>query len=282
MTDPAVDWSPADNPHAIAVSEAQWWQRTAQLAIRRLQDPDDDRISWFSSRQIDARQLIFALRQLLNAEQLVQAALEDLGVDEAVRDALGRARLQYETSLPGLQHIRDALMHFDEWARGKGRGPPKRRVDSGVSLRQVAGDYWGFAYDPDAGTISLGPYRIRVDVVEESVARLSDAIYLAARAIDQRKALDLKFQVLEALAASGIPCNASDTPIRVILGRDCRVWLSLAREPDAGADISPAQRIIEALRSINVGVVSMTRPDDLDLAGRLTAGEALACQTNSG
>src|SRR5260370_17321031 len=69
------DWSPADNPHAIAISEAQWWQRAVQLAVLRLRDPGDQRISWFSTRQIDARQLVFALRQILNAEPLPSAAL---------------------------------------------------------------------------------------------------------------------------------------------------------------------------------------------------------------
>ena len=67
-----ADWSPADNPYALAVSEAQWWQRAARLGVLRLRDADDRRISWFSSRQIDARQLVFALRQLLHAERLEQ------------------------------------------------------------------------------------------------------------------------------------------------------------------------------------------------------------------
>ena len=72
---PSGDWSPADNPYAIAVSEAQWWQRAVQLAVLRMRGGDDSRIAWFSSRQIDARQLVFALRQLLAAEQLEQAVL---------------------------------------------------------------------------------------------------------------------------------------------------------------------------------------------------------------
>ena len=86
------DWSP-DNPHAIAISEAQWWQGVVQLAVLRfLRDPDDQRISWFSSRQIDARQLVFGLRQILNAERLVAVALEARGVDTAAHEALARAR----------------------------------------------------------------------------------------------------------------------------------------------------------------------------------------------
>jgi hypothetical protein len=42
------DWSPADNPYAIAVSEAQWWQRAVRLAVLRVQGEDDNRIAWSS------------------------------------------------------------------------------------------------------------------------------------------------------------------------------------------------------------------------------------------
>jgi ribosomal 50S subunit-associated protein YjgA (DUF615 family) len=85
------DWSPADNPYAIAVPQAQWWRDAARLAVLRMRD-DDDRIAWFSSRQIDARQVIFALRQILAAEQLEQAALAALGIDPAVSQALTESR----------------------------------------------------------------------------------------------------------------------------------------------------------------------------------------------
>src|SRR5215472_13353892 len=90
------NWSPADNPQAIAISEAQWWQRSVQLSVLRLRDPDDHRISWFSSRQLDARQLVFALRQILNAERLVAVAMEERGVDAAAHEALARARKMFE------------------------------------------------------------------------------------------------------------------------------------------------------------------------------------------
>jgi hypothetical protein len=160
MTDTANRWSPADNPYAIAVSEAQWWERTAQLALRRLGDPDDDRISWLSSRQIDARQLIFALQQLLTAERLQQAALEELDIDQDVRDELDAARHAFEHALPGIKHMRDALVHFEDWSRGKGRGPQEQRVLAGTPLREAATEFWGFEYDPTVGTISLGSYTI--------------------------------------------------------------------------------------------------------------------------
>lgn len=151
------DWSPADNPHAIAVSEAQWWQRAVQLAVLRLRDADDQRISWFSSRQIDARQLVFALRQILNAERLVAVVLEARGVDTAAHEALARARQRFEDALPGIKDMRDALIHFDAWSRGQGRGPQKGCRDAGGALRDVAREYWGFGYDPNAGAVSPWP-----------------------------------------------------------------------------------------------------------------------------
>jgi hypothetical protein len=137
------DWSPADNPHAIAISEAQWWQSAVRLAVLRLREPDDLSISWFSSRQIDARQLVFALRQILNAERLVAVAMEARGVDAAAHGALAHAKRRFEDALPGIKDMRDALMHFDEWSRGEGRGPQKDRRHAGEALRDVAREYWG-------------------------------------------------------------------------------------------------------------------------------------------
>jgi hypothetical protein len=132
------DWSPADSPYATALSEAQWWQRAVQLSANRLRGGDNISIASFSSRQIDARQLIFALRQLLTAEQLEQEALKALRIDPVVGQELARARRRFEDALPGVKHMRDALMHFDEWSRGTGRGPQKERRDAGDELRDVA------------------------------------------------------------------------------------------------------------------------------------------------
>jgi hypothetical protein len=198
------DWSPADNPHAIAISEAQWWQRAVQLAVLRLREPDNQRISWFSSRQIDARQLVFALRQILNAERLVAVAMEARGVDAAAHEALARARQRFENALPGIKDMRDALMHFDEWSRGQGRGPQKDRRNAGGALRDVAREYWGFGYDPNAGAVSLGPYTIRVDTADQAAKDLCWAIYQAARAVDQANATELHSRTVGVLNNAGV------------------------------------------------------------------------------
>jgi len=175
------DWSPADNPYAIAVSEAQWWRNAARLAVLRMRDDDDRRIAWFSSRQIDARQLICALRQLLAAEQLEQVALAALGIDPAVSQALTEARARFEQALPDIKHMRDALVHFDEWSRGAGKyGPQRKARDAGAALRDVAREYWSFGYDPSAGTVSLGPFRIHIDAADRAARELCHAICRSA------------------------------------------------------------------------------------------------------
>lgn len=37
------DWSPADNPYAIAVSQSQLWRDVVRLAVLRMRDEDDRR-----------------------------------------------------------------------------------------------------------------------------------------------------------------------------------------------------------------------------------------------
>ena len=170
------DWSPADHPYAIATSEAQWWRSAAILAINRMR-ADDDHIGWFSTRQIDARQLIFALRQLLTAEQLEQVALADLGIDPRVGEALAAARQRFEDALPGVKHMRDGLMHFDEWSRGEGKyGPQRERRRAGELARDVARECWSFGYDPASGVVWFGPYSIDVGAAEHAAVQLCDDI----------------------------------------------------------------------------------------------------------
>lgn len=183
MDETAVDgWSPADNPYAIAVSEAQWALRDVELCVRRIHAGDE--VRGFDSRQIDARHLCTALVQLLTAETLEQAALTDLGMDPEVGQALGQARNRFELSLPEIRQIRNGLIHFESWSRGQGRGPQLQRIKAGDEPRDVARTFWGFGYDVTTDTVSMGPYRINVTAAEEAAAELAHSIYMAARAVD--------------------------------------------------------------------------------------------------
>jgi hypothetical protein len=256
------------------VSEAQWWLRSAQLAGRRIHDGDDPRSSVFSSRQIDARQLIVALWQLLMAEKLQQVALRALQIDRDVYADLSRARQRSEQAMPGIKHVRDALMHFDEWARGEGGGPQRKDVRAGKALRDVAGLYWGFSYNPAADTITLGPYVIHVDTAVSAAAALADGIYQAARAVDQQNVADLRERVVSAIIAADLPFGSNDSIIMVSQGNDTRVWVSLNFTTEGYDRRTITEQTITALAAQNIVLVS-SEGTSSNAAECLRSGEAL-------
>jgi hypothetical protein len=274
------DWSPADNPYAIAVSEAQWWQRAVQLAVMRVRGKDDDSIAWHSSRQIDARQLVFALRQLLTAEQLEQAALKALGIDPVVGQELTKARKKFEDALPGVKDMRDALMHFDEWARGTGLGPQKERRQAGEALRDVARFFWGFAYDPSTDTVSLGPYSIDVAAADSAAKELSQAIFMAAREVDKKNTAELRARTIRALTSTGIPCESPEDALVVSPGTDLRIWVSFRPAALAGGhDLQElSARIVAALAAEDLRLAPPSEPQSQDIVERLARGESLVAE----
>lgn len=182
-----VEWSPADHPYAIAVSEATWWRCAVQLAASRLDDAEAPRVGPVSSTQIDARNLVIALAQLLTAEHLEQKALLNLGIGPAVGEVLSEARDWYLQALPGIQDMRNALTHFDEWAMGRGRGPQKVDVAAGSEPRDVAGYYWGFSYHPGKRVVRHGPFEIDVPQAVLAALGLARAIDAAAQEVDRQR-----------------------------------------------------------------------------------------------
>jgi hypothetical protein len=272
------DWSPADNPYAIAVSQSQLWRDVVRLTVLRMRDDDDCRAGWVSSRQLDAHVLVMTLRQLLTAEQLEQAALKELGIDPAVSTALALARKQFEDALPGIKDMRDALMHFDEHSRGLGRyGPQAKRRKAGDALRDIARDYWRFGYDPNAGTVSFGPNIIEIEIAERAAAELCHAIYMAAREVDKKNTADLRTQTVAALSNADIPYNMTDIMLIVSPGTDLRIWLSLnlqlSSTDQERRDLSG--RIANALRTAGLHLESATLGETPDSVERLACGEAL-------
>jgi hypothetical protein len=274
------DWSPADNPYAIAVSEAQWWQRAVQLAVMRVRGKDDDGIAWHSSREIDARQLVFVLRQLLTAEELEQAALEALGIDPVVGQELAEAREKFEAALPGVKDMRDGLMHFDEWARGTGRGPQKERRQAGEALRDVARFFWGFGYDPSADIVSLGPYRFDVGAADRAARELSRAIFMAARGVDKKNTAELRARTIRSLTSGGIPCESPEDALMISPGTDLRIWVSVRPAALAGGhDLRKlSARIIAALAGEGLRLVPLSEPQSQEAAERLARGESLCVE----
>lgn len=271
------DWSPADNLYSIAVSESQWWRDSALLAIRRMRRNDEARVGWFSAQQIDARHLVFALRQLLSAEDLEQLALKELGIDEAVRGALTNARREFEGALPGIKEMRDGLMHFEDWARGMGRDPQKKLRDDHVSPRDVARHFWGFGFDPNAGTVSFGTYIIEIDVAERAATELRDAIYMAAREVDNRNTSERRAEILGALSGAGILYNSTDALLKVSPGDDNKIWLSLILDTDSEEweRRELAERIVSVMTEVGFHLEITNLLVELDLPERLIRGEVL-------
>jgi hypothetical protein len=219
------------------------------------------------------------LRQILNAEQLVAVALEACGVDTAAHDALADARQRFEDALPGIKDMRDALMYFDEWSRSEGRGPQKDRRNAGEALRDVAREYWGFGYDPDAGTVSLGPYTIQVDTADQAAKDLSRAIYQAAREVDQANAAELLTRTVGVLSNAGISCastSSEEVSLWVRVKDDSRAWLSLTPvglNQQEQRELS--EQIVGVLANAGLRLVSISQAENLEPAERLLRGEAL-------
>jgi hypothetical protein len=278
------DWSPADNPHAITISEAQWWQRAVQLAVLRLRDPDDERIAWFSSRQIDARQLVFALRQLLSAARLVDVAMQARGIDAAACEALARARQGFGDALAGsIKDMRDALMHFEDWSRGQGCGPQKGRRDAGQALRDVVTPrLLGLWLRPQRRNGLTRPLRHRRGHRAQAAQELSRAIYQAARAVDQAIATGLLARTADVLTAAGISSSPSrEAPVWLRVKDDSRVWLSLVTDLGEDEREDLPDQIIHALTGDRLRLVSIRQAEDLQTAERLVRGEALFVEVDA-
>jgi hypothetical protein len=171
-------------------------------------------------------------------------------------------------------------MHFEAWALGAGHGPQKQRVAAGAPAREIASEFWGFGYDPVPDSIALGPYIISVSAVPGAVAKLADAVYVAARAVDRRNAVDLGSDVKNALTAAGISTDGGSSFPKLIVGSDNRLWLSLSldRRSDEAGCRALADRIVRTLDAANVRLVCSEVPDEHEVAGLLANGGALFCE----
>lgn len=242
---------------------------------------DDVQVGWFSSRQIDARTLVIALRQLLAAVKLERIALTDLGMDPAVITTLDNAEQAFLDSLPNIKHVRDGLTHFEDWARGRGSGPQKDARKT-ADPRDVARDFWSFGYDPLTDTVTMGSFTISVSAAVAAANALCDAIYAATREVDQRNTAELRDQVVQALTDAMIPCIPPQDPVRVSQGHDMRIWLSfeLSCVPD-GQHKELAERVTKAMGGAGLRLTSSLFPQAQDMTERLVAGEVMRVERNS-
>lgn len=181
MSETANDdpWSPASNPEAIAISEAQWWIWALDLCAGRI------RTGRGRVQQIDARQFVVALRQVRYAAQMQQQVITRL--DVRVRKALGSAVSRFDASLPSHVLLRDALIHFADHARGEGIQQRRTRKATGIDAFEAARQSWGGGYESASGEFTLGSHRINVENAREAAHDLFDAIYIAGKAVDESK-----------------------------------------------------------------------------------------------
>lgn len=184
---PGVEWSPADRPEASAVSEARAWCEAVTLCVNRLSASGHDQATRRNAEQLDARFLVLALAQLLTAEKLARTALVDVEAATAVRSSLSAALARYEVALPHIQEMRNALVHYDEWALGGGRGEQRAAIRGGVEARDVAAHFWTFVYDLDKRLVKLGPLVIEVDLAVPAAREFVRAIYVAAKVADHKR-----------------------------------------------------------------------------------------------
>ncbi|MFF2041907.1 hypothetical protein ACFVVX_15880 [Kitasatospora sp. NPDC058170] len=275
MSELPDDWSPADNPHAIAVSEATWWNAAVALTVRRMCE-QPTQVRSFDSQQIDARTLVTALRNLLTAADLQKAALTELGTDHTAADELTAARSRFEAALPGLKEMRDGLTHFEDWARGTGRGAQAAARRAGQSEREVARDFWSFQFDPATDTVAMGPFIIQVTAAETAAEQLHGAIYTAARAIDAARASAVHADAAAALTTQRITHQPPDGQVQLIKDRLQRVCVTLGRQTENSQSRHDlAARVVAALTSAGLSLASATHPQANDVTERLAGTDTL-------
>jgi hypothetical protein len=166
----ADDWSPTDNLHAIAMSEANAWRRAVDLCALRTKSGSPD-------QQTDARMFLLALRQFLKAAQMAADAVQGSTEEQALADA----RDQFARVVPGAKAACDMVEHFREYARGTGDlqqgGPRHLRQDDPVAAARD----WPLGYDPGTDQITLGRHKVCLTTACEQVKLLQLAIWQAVR-----------------------------------------------------------------------------------------------------
>jgi hypothetical protein len=183
MSDEQKDeWSPAENPYAIAVSQSWWALQALLLFASEARNAVDHR------QQIYARQIFGQLRLLHLCARMQADELESLGVGEVARDRLNQAIEDFDTATPDAMAARNMLEHFDEYARGKGVLQKRAIREEGLSVYEAAALFWGGGYDPTTEQITEGPIVIHVPTALAASEALHHAIYAAGKAVDAHRA----------------------------------------------------------------------------------------------
>lgn len=178
MDDATSDWSPAQNPYAIAVSQAYFAFNGYLLFAGRAREEHG------LAQQIFGRTTLGELRKLLRCAEMLSSELERLGAPVAAQRFLQAAIDKFEGEVRGIKDARDMLEHFDEYARGEGRLQRKEQKATGAEFHAVARLYWGGGYNPQTNEVTEGPYMIPLDVAGDAARALYESIIHAAKATD--------------------------------------------------------------------------------------------------
>ncbi|HTA13649.1 MAG TPA: hypothetical protein VK781_02180 [Solirubrobacteraceae bacterium] len=182
MSDEQKDeWSPAENPYAIAVSQSWWALQALLLFASESSGAVDHR------QQIYARQIFGQLRLLRLCARMQADELERLGVSEVARDRLNQAIEDFDTATPDAMVARNMLEHFNEYARGNGALQKRAIREEGLSVYEAAAVYWGGGYDPTTEQITEGPIVIHVPTALAASEALHHAIYAAGKTVDAHR-----------------------------------------------------------------------------------------------
>jgi hypothetical protein len=126
-----LEWSPARNPYAIAVSQSWLALQAATLFAA------DAKERHGSAQQIYARQLFGQLRVLRCCAEMMATELKHEGVAEAARDRLQGELEAFDVAAPDVKDARDILEHFDAYARGQGNLARRAMQDRSRSLSRT-------------------------------------------------------------------------------------------------------------------------------------------------
>ena len=171
----AEDWSRADHPEAIALSEIQWWAWAAELSVRRV------RTGQGPQQQIDARFLVLSLAQLRTSARIGLDVPNRQVYTEPAAAELAQAIARFDQVVPDVKDARDVLVHLDDYTVGHGRMQKPKQTHQ-IEKRSLATEYTsGVGYYPPDDEVRVGiqRYRFALATVVDAVVDLVQAVHRA-------------------------------------------------------------------------------------------------------
>jgi hypothetical protein len=114
-------------------------------------------------------------------------------------------------------------------------------------------------------------------MAERAAHELCQAIYAAARAVDDKNIAERRSRAIEALEGAGLRFDAPSAVLKVSPGTDRRIWLSLNLPTDSGEEErqESSERIVAALATCGLHLKSTNLAESMEPAKLLTRGDLL-------